>query len=76
MAKRTCGNRIAFLVYRFFKLILISIWFYLVPFLALFLSYWVPYMLDAPADDNTVDCTLTSLDGDTYVLSCPPTADQ
>ena len=39
---RTLGNKILYLIYKMFRIILVSFWFYFVPFLAMFASYVIP----------------------------------
>ena len=39
---RTIGNQILFLIYKMLRIIMVSVWFYFVPFVAMFASYVIP----------------------------------
>ena len=43
-SERTLCNKILRLFYRLIKGLYVSMWFYFVPFLAIFLSYYLPYL--------------------------------
>ena len=40
---RTFGNKILYIFYKFFRILLVSFWFYFVPFVAMFASYVIPH---------------------------------
>ena len=40
--ERTWGNKILYLIYKLFRILLVSFWFYFVPFVAMFASYVIP----------------------------------
>ena len=42
---RTWGNKILYVVYKIFRTVLVSVWFYFVPFVAMFASYVIPAYL-------------------------------
>lgn len=42
---RSFVNKLAFIIYRVMRAIYVSIWFYFLPFVILFASYYVPYFL-------------------------------
>ena len=50
--KQTWQNKVLRSIYQILKHIHVSIWFYFIPFSSLFLSYWIPYYLDAKVEDN------------------------
>ena len=41
-SERTWGNKILYLIYKLFRILLVSFWFYFVPFVAMFASYVIP----------------------------------
>ena len=41
----TCGNKCGRLTYKFFKAFYCAFWFYFLPFVSIFFSFWVPYKL-------------------------------
>ena len=45
-------NKVAFIVYRIFRSVYVSFWFYFLPFSILFGSYYVPYWLNYLQDKN------------------------
>ena len=52
MKSRTCGNKIARIFYNVFKSLHASVWFYFLPFAAIFLSYSIPNSFDKPTVDD------------------------
>ena len=40
---RTFGNKILYVFYKIMRVLLVSFWFYFVPFVAMFASYVIPY---------------------------------
>lgn len=41
----TCGNKCGRITYKFFKALYCAYWFYYLPFISIFFSFWVPYKL-------------------------------
>ena len=52
---RKCGNQTLRIVYCAFKYIYVSAWFYYVPFVTIFLSYYLPYS-QRDAQFDVSDC--------------------
>ena len=42
-SERTCLNKVLFGIYRLFRFIFVSVWFYFIPFVAMFASYILPW---------------------------------
>ena len=57
-SERTWGNKILYLIYKVFRLLLVSFWFYFVPFVAMFASYVIPaYMQEHYPEGQSSDDT-------------------
>lgn len=42
---RSCGNKLARIVYLLCKTLLVTVWFYFIPFSSIYLSYYIPFKL-------------------------------
>lgn len=42
---RSLGNKIGRLIYKLFRVLFASIWFYYIPFISIFMSYAVPFAM-------------------------------
>ena len=42
--KRTCGNKCLYSIYRIFRMLFVSVWFYYAPFIALLLNFMAPVL--------------------------------
>ena len=57
-SERTWGNKILYLIYKLFRIMLVSFWFYFVPFVAMFASYAIPaYMKANYPESESSDAT-------------------
>ena len=46
---RTWDNKILYIVYKMLRIVLVSVWFYFVPFVAMFASYVIPAYMQTHA---------------------------
>ena len=69
--KQTWQNKVLRSIYQILKHIHVGIWFYFIPFSSLFLSYWIPYYLDAKVEDNLDESIMNqnAVDGDMQQLN-------
>lgn len=42
-SERSCLNKVLFSIYRCFRFLFVSVWFYFIPFVAMFASYIIPW---------------------------------
>ena len=49
---RKWDNKVLYILYKIFRIFLVSFWFYFVPFVAMFASYVIPFYMQSNQDQN------------------------